>query len=345
MDDPAGGARSAPGIRAPELAGSRLDALATLTDRNRRARSAQVDKQLVRLRHDAYSDLPDARDELWPRPHADPFPELSGRAPEIAAAELDTDIMGGSIQHHGCLLVRGLFAPERAAQLIDDLDRAFAARDAASRGVPPGETGPWFVPFEPGPPSPPLWTEREWARQLGGILVADSPNALFDVIEALEAARVLQVVGEYLGEALALSANKCVLRRVSPDVRSSWHQDGAFLGGDIRTVDVWVALSHCGGDTDAPGLEIVPRRLERVVGTDEPDREVAYAVTSAQVARALDGLEPQMPTFAPGDALLFDHLLLHTTASRPGFKRERYALETWIFTPSTFPAGYVPLAL
>jgi hypothetical protein len=253
--------------------------------------------------------------------------------------------MGGAIQHHGCLLVRGLFAPARVAQLIDDLDRAFAAREAAARGVPPAETAPWYVPFEPGPPSPPLWTEREWARQLGGILVADSPNALFNVIEALAAARILQIVGEYLGEALALSANKCVLRRVSPDVRSSWHQDGAFLGGDIRTVDVWVALSDCGGDTDAPGLEIVPRRLERVIATEELGAEVAYAVNGEQLARALDGLEPQMPRFSPGDALLFDHLLLHTTASRPGFERQRYALETWIFTPSTFPARYVPLAL
>ena len=144
---------------------------------------------------------------------------------------------------------------------------------------------------------------------------------------------------------LALSVNKCVLRRVPPDARESWHQDGAFLGGDIRTVDVWVALSDCGGDTDAPGLEIVPRRLEHVVSTDGPDSAVPYAVNRAQLADALDGLEPQMPTFKPGDALLFDHLLLHTTASRPGLKRERYALETWIFTPSTFPTAYVPLAL
>jgi hypothetical protein len=316
-----------------------------LSDQNRRARSVQIDKQLRRLRHDAFADLPAVRDELWPRPYADPFPNLAGRAPEVAAAELGADILGGAIQHHGCLLVRGLFAPTRVAQLIDDVDRSFAARDAALRGVPLQETTPWYVPFEPGPPAPPLWTDREWARQLGGILVADSPSALFDVIEALQAARIPQVVGEYLGEALALAANKCVLRRVSPDVRASWHQDGAFLGSDVRTVDVWVALSHCGGETGAPGLEIVPRRLEHVLRTDEPDREVANAVTNAQVARALDGLDTHMPTFAPGDALLFDHLMLHTTASRPGFNRERYALETWIFTPSTFPAGYLPLAL
>ncbi len=143
-----------------------------------------------------------------------------------------------------------------------------------------------------------------------------------------------------------LSANKCVLRRVSPDVRASWHQDGAFLGSDIRTVDVWVALSRIAVATRMPLASRSCRGDSNV--WSEPTSPIGKsrtAVTSAELARALDGLEPQTPTFAPGDAMLFDHLMLHTTASRPGLKRERYALETWIFTPSTFPAGYVPLAL
>jgi hypothetical protein len=345
VGDSTPGVRSAPGSREASPAPSRLDTVATLTDQNRAQRSAHVDWRLRRLRHDAYFDLPTAPEERRPRTYADPFPELSGRAPEIAAAELDVDVLGGSIQHHGCLLVRELFAPAQVAQLLDDLDRAFVAREAADNGASKDETAPWYVPFEPGPPAEPLWTDRVWAKNLGGMLVADSPNALFNVIDALAAARVPQVVGDYLGEPLALAANKCVLRRVSPDTRASWHQDGAFLGHDVRTVDVWVALSPCGAGTDAPGLEIVPRRLERVFETTDPETGVQYSVNGAQLAEALDGLEPQLPTFAPGDAMLFDHVFLHTTASSPDFTRERYALESWLFTPSTFPAGYVPLAL
>src|SRR5207244_2393986 len=167
-----------------------LETLASLTELNRRARSAEVDEQLVRLRRDAYPDLlaaRDGREAVRPRQHADPFPEISGRAPEVAAVELSADVLGGSIQHHGCLLLRGLFGPARVAQLVDDLDRAFAARDAASRGVPTSETSPWYVPFEPSTASPALLTGRQWVKKCDGIYVADSPNALFDVIDALEA--------------------------------------------------------------------------------------------------------------------------------------------------------------
>ena len=43
--------------------------------------------------------------------------------------------------------------------------------------------------------------------------------------------------------------------------------------------------------------------------------------------------------FRAGDALLFDHLLLHRTAVGPGMTRERYAMETWLFAPSVVPRG------
>jgi ectoine hydroxylase-related dioxygenase (phytanoyl-CoA dioxygenase family) len=49
------------------------------------------------------------------------------------------------------------------------------------------------------------------------------------------------------------------------------------------------------------------------------------------------------PEFAPGDALLFDHLLLHRTAAGEEMTRERYAIETWFFAPSLYPGGQIPL--
>jgi hypothetical protein len=42
---------------------------------------------------------------------------------------------------------------------------------------------------------------------------------------------------------------------------------------------------------------------------------------------------------------MFDELMLHATASGAELTRERYALESWFFAPSTFPGGYVPLVL
>ena len=51
------------------------------------------------------------------------------------------------------------------------------------------------------------------------------------------------------------------------------------------------------------------------------------------------------PGFRAGDALLFDHLLLHRTAVEPGMTRERFAIETWHFAPSSYPEGQIPVVL
>ena len=42
------------------------------------------------------------------------------------------------------------------------------------------------------------------------------------------------------------------------------------------------------------------------------------------------------PVFDAGDALIFDHLNLHRTAIDPGMTRDRHAIETWLFSPSTY---------
>lgn len=47
------------------------------------------------------------------------------------------------------------------------------------------------------------------------------------------------------------SLQKSTLRRSAPVHNfSAWHQDGSFLGPTTRAMNVWVALTACGG---APG--------------------------------------------------------------------------------------------
>jgi hypothetical protein len=70
---------------------------------------------------------------------------------------------------------------------------------------------------------------------------------------------------------------------------------------------------------------------------------VEHSIGEPEVIRALDSLEPAYPHFEPGDALLFDELFVHCTGMRTGLTGQREALETWLFTPSTFPPDYVPL--
>ena len=51
------------------------------------------------------------------------------------------------------------------------------------------------------------------------------------------------------------------------------------------------------------------------------------------------------PIFEPGDALFFDELFLHQTASDPSMPNPRFAVESWFFGGSAFPRDYAPIAV
>ena len=170
----------------------------------------------------------------------------------------------------------------------------------------------------------------------------DSPHAIFQITELLETSPVLGVIADYLGEQPVLSANKTMLRRVPPDAQPSWHQDGSFMGQQTRTVNLWLALSDCGEGQDAPGLALVPRRLDRSLRGEVSNGDIV--LTPDQFEEASGGIGAIKPTFAPGDALLFDELLAHANGGgEPGLTRPRYAMEAWLFAPTAVPSGYLPI--
>jgi hypothetical protein len=109
-------------------------------------------------------------------------------------------------------------------------------------------------------------------------------------------------------------------------------------------VNVWLALSPCGGGTDASGLELVPRRVAlQPTGTDGAffTWSVGPDLVDRLVAEVGSGVA--CPTFAPGDALLFDDRMLHRTAIGQSLSSDRYAIESWFFAPSTYPDDQIPL--
>jgi len=72
-------------------------------------------------------------------------------------------------------------------------------------------------------------------------------------------AKLPELVRVYLGEAPLITAQKTTLRKAEPAVPGAWHQDGKFMG-PVRALNLWLSLSHCGDD--APGLDIVPKRID-----------------------------------------------------------------------------------
>ncbi len=329
-------------VAADELAASDrfTEAIRLLTEANRVQRDRRVEQRLVDLRFDAFRETrwPETR-PAWPETVDDLFP--GEQIPEIERELLTVERLRSAITHHGSLIVRGLVGREQTDLLVDDIDKALAAYDARAGGDDPSDLADWYQPFVRDQMS-----DRERKRFRGAVMTVESPPTFFDLIEIFESVGVGQLLRDYFGEPPMLLARKGTLRRMAHGGKTGgWHQDGAFMGVDIRSINIWLSLSHCGDD--APGLDVVGRRLDELVQTGEG----AFTdwATSPEAAEAAAAGALVRPIFDPGDALIFDHMNLHRTAIDPGMANDRYAIETWLFGPSTYASmtttvedGYSP---
>ncbi|MGH9238275.1 MAG: phytanoyl-CoA dioxygenase family protein [Vicinamibacterales bacterium] len=341
-DSPSAIARDVVGhARALAAAGRWKEAIDAATRANRQRRDPALEYMLVRWRHRAAAAMAAAA-----APQVPTYPDLFADAdglPEIPASQLTAAAIGSAIQRHGCLIVRGLLQAEEAHRLSQGIDCAIDAADTAADGTPAVRTLPWFAPLLTEHDNRGLARMRWITRRSGSLLTADSPRMLFDLLEVFERGRVIDVIEQHLGERPTLSAQKAVLRRAQPSSASDWHQDGAFLGRDIRPVNVWLALSDCG--EDAAGLDIVARRLEGIVETGTRGARFEWSVGPDMLEQLAPESAVVSPRFAAGDAAVFDHLCLHRTGYRPGMTKKRWAIESWFFAPSSQPNRYFPLVV
>ena len=314
-------------------------------------RSGWVARRRLRQRYRAGLELLEAPGRPVPEyatPTFDRLPAANGLV-EVGPAELSAELLRAAILRSGCLLVRGLLDEADAGGLVEGIDRAYAARaardsgDAFDRG--------YFDELQVDPQFD-LPALRQFVGGTAGLLGADSPRVMLDVLDFFDRSGLARMAADYLGEPPAISVDKCLLRRVSPDLHdearakgsnpSAWHQDGAFLG-EVRALNVWLALSRCGDE--APGLDIIPRRLDHIVPTGTDGAAFHWSVSRAVAEEAAGEAGIVRPIFHPGDVLLFDEMFLHSTAIEPGMRRPRYAVESWFFGASGFPPQYAPLAV
>ena len=314
-----------------------LDEIARLSERNREEADPATEREILRLRHIAGIRLMDGApaDPAFPAPAFDRLPEADG-LPEIAPADLDPELLRAGILRDGCLLVRGLVPREAAEAFADSIERSFGERERGE-GAAPG----WYEEFEPDPRFNPI-DNRPWIKEGGGVLAIDSPLLSFEMRELFVSAGITELVAGYLGEPPLISVEKTTLRKAEPTVGGAWHQDGAFMG-KVRSLNLWLALSRC-GDV-APGLDIVPRRLEEFAPTGTDEAVLSYQVSQTKALAAAGDVAIVRPVFEPGDALFFDEKCLHQTASDPSMPNPRFAIENWFFGGSAFPGEFAPVAI
>jgi hypothetical protein len=325
-----------------------LSELEQLVRRNRSDRDPDLERRLLGLRQRAGAAMVADAEGMTPGPLAEPasdrLPERQGAdLPEFSPSQLGPEVLRAAILRDGCMLVRGLIERDAAVELAREIDRAFAAR--AAQQADDGATDSYYeeLTYEPSDERlENLESQRPWIASGGGVLAADSPRVSFEMLDWFDRAGLSAAIAGYLGERPVISAQKCTLRKAEPTTIGAWHQDGAFMG-EVRSVNVWLSLSRC-GDV-APGLDLVPRRLDRLVPTGGEGTFIADQVSPFTAAEAAGDLGIIRPIFEPGDVLLFDDLFLHQTASDPAMPNPRFAIESWFFSPVAFPERYVPLAV
>lgn len=258
---------------------------------------------------------------------APPMPrELEVGPDPFTAAEL-----AAVLRRHGCAVVRGGLPQRDCQALLPRLEHNLA--HAYVPNQPPGDPTELNVPLH-------FFCDRSETAALAARFaeIREQPIAawhwgLDGVVSTADVwlriaglTTVIDAISLRLGGALTIDRSLGYARaklgsqqRVLP-----FHQDARTGYWEIPTIAMWMPLVPCG--EDAPGLEIVPRRLRSLFpvglygGSDRTDYQ-------AYPASALDELIPSWtvvaPVLAPGDILLFDSYVLHRTQRISGCEGRR----------------------
>ncbi len=312
------------------------------------ARDVVVDRESVAQRLEQYRDvIPSDNPALIVGKERDGAPPAEPSVPEVAAEDLTADTLRAAMADHGALIVRNIFSKAETDTLIHAIDSILDACDSP-RKVRKRLATTYYNP--PGNLESIMPNKRKELANLrlfngiaGAAMCVEASSIAEALLQLFEAHGLKKLIGEYLGEPPCLSVKKWVLRRNAPTkVAPGWHQDGAFMGTDINTLNMWVPLTTCGGETGAPGMDVIPQRLYNIASAEGAD--FYWSVSDERIRSGAFNCLPLAPVFNAGDAFFFDHFYLHRTQYREDFTKLRYAVESWFFGTTTFPKSQIPIA-
>ncbi|MEM7662690.1 MAG: phytanoyl-CoA dioxygenase family protein [Pseudomonadota bacterium] len=273
--------------------------------------------------------------------------ERRGKIPEIQADDLEIGVLASAMYRNGALIVRKLVSKSDASVVRDMIDRTLNSAAASgalgedSKPVDQDREAEWFCP-------PPAKADRRahlsFVKNTGSVETFMSPRTSNHLLTLYDQLGLRSLMSAYFSDDVCVSFNKSVLRRVAPlQSPADWHQDGAFMSPNIKSLNVWLALTPCGEGKDAPGLDLVPQRLDEIVETGLNGANFDWSVSAITVRETFPDTPPVRPTFGVGDAIFFDHYNLHATSFGPEFTENRYAAETWFFATNQCPENQNPV--
>jgi hypothetical protein len=280
------------------------------------------------------------------------------RIPEIAASELTVDSLKKAIREKGCLIVRNFFDTDEVREMRTYVDHAFSINDNRSTFVHKYLSKQVDLEevlektradIEEKRKANPTYTNTVKAgptlhRPLGNksYLTAQTPMVTEKLFKLYEKRQLKTLLRNYFNNEPCVSVYKWVMRRSGPpEAAHDFHQDGAFMGDEISSLNCWIPLSDCGAGYELHGMDIVPVRMMSAFA--KGTGALKWTISPQSVIEKYSEESIVTPTFKAGDLFFFDHLLVHRTQCSPTTSSKRYAIETWFFDSGNFPKNQIPL--
>ena len=282
---------------------------------------------------------------LWSPDHDDRFEKKIG-FPEINRNQLSAAALKAGVFGKGGIIVRNLMDGDTVNDFKACISNSLKSPQRFSEEQSGSES--WFRRSEyvaKGPKGPARIGGGDLSSDYGSVWAVDSPITAAKLIDFYSQLGLREMLQDYFNEAAVLSVRKWVLRAVPPmkGGNKGWHQDGRFMGQDIKSINLWVALSECGEGAQSPGLELVADSRRKIHETGTCGAWFDWTVGPQLVEKIAQDRPLVCPHFQPGDAIFFDHYCLHRTAEGPNDTLPRYALESWFFAESRAPAKQQPI--
>ncbi len=220
--------------------------------------------------------------------------------------------------HYGVVLIRSLFPKEEAQELIREVEDLFTVIES-------------LLNYN-------LLTSNAISYLKGGHPADMIPNMRL-LQNLLNQPRLIQSLQHYFNEdELVVHMESTGLRHCDPKKWQNyipWHQDVHARRDSFVTI--WTPLCRVG--EEAPGLEVLPRRLSEKVLKNTTGEEVAYegkGVPDAEVRR-LFGDERFHPVMDVGDVMVFSPYNLHRTYVTESMSKARISLDVRLNPASRNP--------
>lgn len=319
------------------------------------------DKYLAGLnqRIEFFKDRQSARSARVIDDKADVAPADDFRIPEIRSSELTVDFVKKSIREKGCAIVRNFFDADEVNEMRAYVDHSFAVNDNNSRFLNKYLSKQIDLEevlektkadIKEKQKDNPTYTNtvklgKTLNQPLGknkSYLTAQTPILTEKLLKLYEKKQLKALLRNYFDNEPCVSVYKWVLRRADPpQAPIDFHQDGAFMGDEIASLNCWIALSDCGTGYDVHGMDIVP--IRHMNAFEKGSGVLNWTISANSVVEQYSEAAIVTPTFKAGDIFFFDHLLVHRTQSIPNPACKRYAIETWFFDSVNFPKNQIPI--